>query len=87
MSAGGLDPLGRWLLAACAAAMLAGCVAERWSYTKPGLTPARLDLDIESCRREAHRAHWFALTRSARLDQDVLNQCMERKGYNAQRDE
>jgi hypothetical protein len=76
-----------WLLAGCAAGLLAGCLAERWSYTKPGLTPARLDLDLESCRREAHRPHWFALTRSARLDQDVLNQCMERKGYNAQRDE
>jgi hypothetical protein len=81
-----LTTVRRCLLAGCALWLLAGC-AERWSYTKPGLTPARLDLDLESCRREAHRPHWFALTRAARLDQGALNQCMERKGYNAQRDE
>ena len=66
--------------------LLTGC-AERWSYTRTGLTPARLDLDLEACRKQAHRPHWFALTRSARVDQDALNQCMERKGYTARRDD
>ena len=72
------------LLAVC---LLAGCAAERWSYTRAGLTPAKLDQDLEACRRVAHRPHWFALRRSERVDQDALNQCMERKGYSAQRDE
>jgi len=67
--------------------LLAGCAAEGWSYTRAGLTPARLDLDLEICRKQAHRPHWFALTRSARLDREALNQCMERKGYAARRDE
>jgi hypothetical protein len=67
--------------------LLAGCAVERWSYSKPSLTPARLDLDLETCRRQAHRPNWFALTRSARLDQEALNQCMERKGYTAGRDD
>jgi hypothetical protein len=71
-------------LALCA---LAGCAAERWSYTKAGLTPGRLDQDLEACRRLARRPHWFALTRSARVDQEVLNQCMQRRGYTARRDE
>lgn len=74
-------------LVALGLCLLAGCAAERWSYTRPDLTPARLDLDLEACRREAHRPGWFAVTRSGRLDREVLNQCMERKGYNAARDE
>ena len=75
--------VGAAVLALC---MLTGCAA-RFSYTKPGLTPARLDQDLEACRREAHRPYWFAFTRSARVDQDVLNHCMERRGYTARRDE
>ena len=73
--------------AALALCLLAGCVAERWSYTKPGLTPARLDQDLEACRRQAHRPYWFAFTRSARVDQDALNQCMQHRGYSAHRDD
>jgi len=71
------------VLALCA---LAGCAAQRWSYTKPGMTPSRLDQDLEACRRLAHRPYWFAFTRSARVDQEALNQCMQRRGYTAQRD-
>jgi len=71
---------------ALALCLLAGC-AERWAYSKPGLTPARLDQDLDACRREAHRPYWFAFVRSARVDQDALNRCMERRGYTAQRDE
>jgi hypothetical protein len=73
--------------AALALCLLAGCAAERWSYTKPGLTPGRLDTDLETCKRQAHRPYLFALTRSARVDQDVLNQCMQQKGYTARRDD
>jgi len=67
--------------------VLAGCAAEEWSYTRPGLTPARLDQDLEACRREAHRPYWFSLWRSDRVDRDVFNHCMTRKGYVARRDE
>jgi len=72
---------------ALALCTLAGCAAQRWSYTKPGMTPGRLDQDLESCRRLAHRPYWFAFTRSGRVDQEALNQCMQRRGYTAQRDE
>jgi hypothetical protein len=73
--------------AALALCLLAGCAAERWSYTKPGLTPARLDQDLEMCRRQAHRPYWFAFTRSGRVDQEALTRCMHHKGYSARRDE
>jgi hypothetical protein len=65
---------------------LAGCAA-RWSYTKPGVTPSRLDQDLTACAREADRPYSFAFTHPARLDRDKVNQCMERKGYSAHRDE
>ncbi len=65
---------------------LAGC-AERWGYTKPGVTPSRLDQDLASCERQAHRPYWFAFTRSARVDQAKFNQCLEQKGYTVHRDE
>lgn len=73
--------------AALALILLAGCAREQWTYSRPGLTPARLDRDLEECRRQAHRPAWFGLSRSGRVDQDVLNQCMERRGYTARRDE
>jgi hypothetical protein len=66
--------------------LLAGCASEQWTYSRPGLTPARLDVDLDVCRRQAHRPQWFALTRSGRVDQDALNQCMERKGYTVRRE-
>jgi hypothetical protein len=67
-------------------ALLAGCAAASWSYSKPGVTPAGLDHDLGACRRQADRPSTFALTRAGRLDQDALNQCMERKGYTARPD-
>lgn len=76
---------GAW--AALALGLLAGCAGARWTYTRPNLTPARLDQDLEGCRRHAHRPYWFGLTRLGRVDEEVLNQCMERKGYRVQRDE
>ncbi len=73
--------------AALALCLLAGCAAERWSYTKPGMTPGKLDQDLEACRRVAARPHSFALTRSARVDREAFNLCMQQKGYTAHRDE
>jgi hypothetical protein len=77
----------RTVLGVLCLAVLAGCATERWSYDRPGLTPAKLDQDLELCRREAHRPHWFTLWRSDRVDRDVFNSCMTRKGYVARRDE
>ena len=67
-------------------ALLAGC-SSGWIYERPGLTPARLDQDLETCRKEAHRPYWFAIWRSDRVDRDVFNRCMDRKGYTARREE
>ena len=66
--------------------LMAGCATESWTYSKPGLTPARLDQDLETCRRQSVRPQWFALTRAGRLDQEAINQCMEHKGYTSQRE-
>ena len=67
--------------------LLAGCATERWSYSKPGLTPARLDRDLGACRRQSARPQWFAVTRDGQLDQAAITQCMERKGYTSRRDD
>ena len=71
------------LLALC---LLAGCATEEWSFTRAGATPAQLDQDLEGCRRQAQRPYTWALTRQGRVDPDVLNRCMERKGYAAHRE-
>ena len=75
------------LSAALALILLAGCAAQQWSYTKSGLTPGRLDQDLEACRRLAKRPYWFALSRSGRVDQNALNQCMQHRGYTPHRDD
>jgi hypothetical protein len=67
--------------------LLAGCAPAHWTYDKPGLTPGKLDQDMAACRRLAHRPYWFALTRSGRVDQEALNQCMQHRGYTARRDD
>lgn len=79
MSAHGWVALGFGLL-------LAGCATASWTYSKPGVTPARLDQDLGACRRQSVRPEWFAVTRARRLDQEAINQCMEHKGYTSQRD-
>jgi hypothetical protein len=67
--------------------LLAGCARDPWSFDKAGITPAQLDQDLESCRRQAQRPYAIALTRSGRIDREALNRCMERKGYTAHRDD
>jgi len=66
--------------------LLAGCATESWTYSKAGLTPARLDQDLGACRRQSVRPQWFAVTRAGRLDQEAITQCMEHKGYTSRRD-
>jgi hypothetical protein len=77
----------RRLLGALGLTLLAGCGSGRWIYDRPGLTPARLDQDLEACRKEAHRPYWFAIWRADRVDRDVFNHCMDRKGYTARRED
>jgi hypothetical protein len=76
---------GAWT-AALALGLLAGCASPQWIFSRPGVSPARLDQDLEHCQREAHRPYWFAFTRAGRMDQEVLKRCMERRGYTARRE-
>lgn len=60
---------------------LAGCAAPRFVYERRSATPAQTDHDLEVCRREGFRPSRFAVWPSNRYDWDVVNRCMERKGY------
>jgi hypothetical protein len=53
----------------------------RWVYEKKDATPARLDRDMTSCRRESIDLSKFAPTASQRIDREKFNRCMERHGY------
>jgi hypothetical protein len=66
-------------------ALLVGCAEREWTYEKKNVTPTRYDRDIASCRQEALDPKAFALFPSGRVDRDVLNRCMERKGYTVRR--
>jgi hypothetical protein len=67
----------------CAALMLllAGCAAPHYVYERRAATPAQTDHDLETCRREGFRPSKFAVWPSNRYDWDVVNRCMERRGY------
>jgi hypothetical protein len=67
--------------AALALLAVAGCAAPRYIYERRSTTPAQLDRDLESCRREGFRPSRFAVWPSNRYDWDVVNRCMERRGY------
>ncbi|HEV8586292.1 MAG TPA: hypothetical protein VGT02_15105 [Methylomirabilota bacterium] len=71
----------RALAAGFAVLVVAGCATPRWNYEKRHATPLQLDRDLESCRREGFRPSRFSLRPSGRYDWDVVNRCMERKGY------
>lgn len=60
---------------------LTACAAPTFTYERRSATPAQRDRDLGQCKREAFRPSRFALWRSGRYDLDVLNRCMERKGY------
>ena len=59
----------------------AGCAAPRYDYTRRNATPAQTNHDLEACRRQGFRPQRFAVWPSNRYDWDVVNRCMERKGY------
>jgi hypothetical protein len=60
---------------------IVGCAPPRYNYERRSATPAQLAHDLESCQRQGFRPQRFALVRAHRYDWDVVNRCMERKGY------
>jgi hypothetical protein len=79
---------------ACAALAASACgVARtiydptRWVYEKKDATPARLDRDMTTCRRESLDLNKFALTASQRVDRERFNRCMKRQGYTVRAEE
>ena len=68
------------LAAALVVLAVAGCAAPRYVYERR-VTPAQLDHDLQICRREGFRPSRFAVWPSNRYDWDVVNRCMERRGY------
>ncbi len=64
-------------------ALAAGCAGPEWIYEKRGATPARIDHDKATCRQEATDPKALAVSAAGRLDREVFNRCMERKGYTA----
>ena len=66
--------------------LVTGCAAtEQWAYDKKGVTPARVDHDLTTCRQESQDLGAFGLTLEQRLDRERFNRCMERKGYSVRR--
>lgn len=70
-----------------AAALVTGCASTDWVYERRGATPARIDRDMAVCRQEAADPRVLAVSASARIDREVFNHCMERKGYTVRRAE
>jgi hypothetical protein len=60
---------------------IAGCAPPRYIYERRSATPAQLEHDLEVCRRQGFRPQRFALVAAHRYDWDIVNRCMERKGY------
>ncbi len=61
--------------------LVVACATQEWSYDKPGVTPARFDHDLVTCRREATDPKAFGVTPDQRIDRTLFNRCMERRGY------
>jgi hypothetical protein len=72
-------------LLAGAAGLLAGCATTEWIYEKPGVLPAKLEHDLAACRKDARDPGAIALPGGERVNRELLNYCMERKGYTARK--
>ena len=66
--------------------MLGACAETTYTYDKRGSTPAQLDRDLAQCKKLAFRPSRFSIWPSGRYDADVLNRCMERRGYAVRED-
>ena len=71
----------RRITIAVVALLLAACAAPRYAYERRSATPAQIDHDLGVCRREGFRPSRFAVWPSDRYDWEVVNRCMQRKGY------
>jgi hypothetical protein len=69
------------------ALLLGACAGPTFTNNKRGTTPAQLDRDLAQCKKQAFRPSRFSLWRSGRYDADVLNRCMERRGYAVRKDD
>ena len=61
--------------------VLGACAGPTFTYDKRGATPAQLDRDLAQCKKQAFRPSRFSIWPSGRYDPEVLNRCMERRGY------
>ncbi|MBI1846814.1 MAG: hypothetical protein HY294_04865 [Candidatus Rokubacteria bacterium] len=69
-------------------ALAAGCAGSgEWVYEKPDVLPAQYDRDSAACRRESIDRQGFAIFQSGRLDREVFNRCMQRRGYTVRRED
>jgi hypothetical protein len=66
------------------ALIMTGCAAPRYVYERRRATPAQTNHDLQACRRQGFRADRFAIWPSNRYDWEVVNRCMEGKGYTVQ---
>ena len=69
------------------ALVLGACAGPTFTYDKRGTTPAQLDRDLAQCKKQAFRPSRFSIWPSGRYDAEVLNRCMERRGYAVRKDE
>ena len=65
---------------------LAACAGPTFTYDKRGTTPAQVDRDLAQCKKQAFRPSRFSIWPSGRYDGEVLNRCMERRGYAVRQD-
>jgi hypothetical protein len=70
-----------------AALVLGACAEPTFTYDKRGATPAQLDRDLAQCQKQAFRPSRFSIWPSGRYDAEVLNRCMERRGYIVRRED
>lgn len=75
----------RLLPAALLVFSLAGCAREQWVYDRPQATPAQVDRDLATCRKESASAQKVGITPEDWIDRAAFNRCMERRGYSPRR--
>jgi hypothetical protein len=69
-----------------AALSIAACAGPTYTYDRRGTTPAQLDRDLGQCKKQAFRASRFSIWPSGRYDAEILNRCMEKRGYAVRQD-
>lgn len=62
------------------------CAREQWVYEKSKTTAVRMEEDMAACRKESLSPYKIVIVPSDRIDRDVFNRCMERRGYTVRRE-